>query len=284
MFTGGNLVDRDLRPEDAIEGLEQRRIASVRGNYEQMMVNTLVLDGGLLHSSGTSRTCNQCRGWWWYEAWFNQPFEKNHSSDWALERRCARWLNPLQDVWLLLTLKTPASRVGAVHTLELAVSCMQLKATIETLAESRADPENDHPYYATHDLPEETLWHRPTVERSDLRDTTVPEAIGNIALSMTGPTPGAETRWTRPNVLRIDIGLDSDKFSQLAIADIDNGSTILYQTSRIEPNLQRKSTLPLKRNTPCVLLRAVRKSALLKPHRYGHPSRNRKSPCSRPQP
>ena len=122
---------------------------------------------------------------------FDQAFESDDAKDRALERRCARWLDALQDVPFLRTIETPAGRVGIAHTLELTVSWTQLEATIEALAARGADAENVHPYYATRDLPEETLWRRPTVQRTHRDDTTLPEAIGDITLVLTGHTPGA---------------------------------------------------------------------------------------------
>ena len=236
LFGVGDLVDRGPRSENAIEWLEQRRIASVRGNHEQMMVNALVLDGGWLHASGASRTWNEFGGWWWYEDWFDQAFESDDARERALERRCARWLDALHNVPFLRTIETPAGRVGIAHTLELTVSWTELEATIQALAERGADAENAHPYYATRDLPEETLWRRPTVERTGRDDTALPEAIDDVALVLTGHTPGAGARWTRANVLCIDTGLDSDELAQLTIAEIDNGTAILHQFARIEVN------------------------------------------------
>ena len=236
LFGVGDLVDRGPRSENAIEWLEQRRIASVRGNHEQMMVNALVLDGGWLHASGPSRTWNEFGGWWWYEDWFDQAFESDDARERALERRCARWLDALHKVPFLRTIETPAGPVGIAHTLELTVSWTELEATIQALAERGADAENAHPYYATRDLPEETLWRRPTVERTGRDDTALPEAIDDVALVLTGHTPGAGARWTRANVLCIDTGLDSDELVQLTIAEIDNGTAILHQFARIEVN------------------------------------------------
>ena len=145
-------------------------------------------------------------------------------------------VDALPDVPFLRTIETPAGRVGIAHTLELTVSWTQLEATIEALAARGADAENVHPYYATRGLPEETLRRRPKVQRTDRDDRALSEAIGDIALVLTGHTPGASARWTRANVLCIDTGLDSDEFAQLTIAEIDNGTAILHQFPRIEPN------------------------------------------------
>ena len=74
------------------------------------------------------------------------------------------------------------------------------------------------------------------MQRTDRDDTALPEAIGDIALVLTGHTPGAGARWTRANVLCIDTGLDSDEFAQLTIAEIGSGTAILHQFPRIEAN------------------------------------------------
>ena len=74
------------------------------------------------------------------------------------------------------------------------------------------------------------------MERTGRDDTALPEAIDDVALVLTGHTPGAGARWTRANVLCIDTGLDSDELAQLTIAEIDNGTAILHQFARIEVN------------------------------------------------
>ena len=81
-----------------------------------------------------------------------------------------RCVDALHNVLLLRTIETPAGRGGNAHTLELMVSWTELEATIEALVARGADAENVHPYYAARDLPEETLWRRPKVQRMDPDD------------------------------------------------------------------------------------------------------------------
>lgn len=96
----------------------------------------------------------------------------------------------------------PTGRVGITHTLELTVSGTELEATIEALVVRGADAENVHSYYATRDLPEETPWRRPKVQRTDRDDTALPEAIADYSSSFATVEPeGRKDSRSEPSTL-----------------------------------------------------------------------------------
>ena len=92
----------------------------------------------------------------------------------------------------------PADRVGITHTLELTVSWTELEAPVVR----GADAENVQPYYATRDLPEETPWRRPKVQRTDRDDTALPEAIADYSSSFATVEPeGRKDSRSEPSTL-----------------------------------------------------------------------------------
>ena len=52
LFGIGDLIDRDPRSEAALGWITEGRIAAVRGNHEQLLVNTLAIEHGRLGTSG----------------------------------------------------------------------------------------------------------------------------------------------------------------------------------------------------------------------------------------
>ena len=66
LFSVGDLIDRGPRSADALDWLQEGRILAVRGNHEQWMVNSLVLEGGQPRKSGYGADWfGNGGGWFW---------------------------------------------------------------------------------------------------------------------------------------------------------------------------------------------------------------------------
>ena len=132
LFAVGDLVDRGPQSGAALEWLAADRIAAVRGNHDQAMVDALLLDHGKRYPSGHSELWAQIGGQWWYDL--------PDDSEEAIAQRRQQWLTALRRVPFARTLETfNGQRIGIVHTLELANDWSSLEATLKDLAHEARD-------------------------------------------------------------------------------------------------------------------------------------------------
>lgn len=100
-FTLGDLIDRGPRSADALGWLEQGGFArAVRGNHEQMMANTLLMDRPFSKwKSGPSALCQMNHADWWYD-----------TDEAERERATRRWPAPADRGTLARCARDPAVR------------------------------------------------------------------------------------------------------------------------------------------------------------------------------
>ena len=241
LFSVGDLIDRGPRSHDALGWIEQQRIAAVRGNHEQMMMEALALEGGALHKSGAgAHWRDNGGGWWWgwsgkFADEHGMPLGPKHGPD-HNERR-ERWLETLAKMPVARTIETGEGDVGIVHTLShyhrsWTAICHDLDAGSAEQRERHRQGRS-----MTTGPPVGLLWGRPDVEREERGAGDLPEAIEDVTLVVTGHTPGAAPRWTRRNALCIDTGvhIHHDGYGHLTIAEIGTAEPTLHRFRRRDP-------------------------------------------------
>ena len=230
LFSVGDLIDRGPGSGAAVEWLEGKRIAAVRGNHDQSMVDALALDRGRLRMSGRSGLWTEIGGRWWYDG--IDGFDSEH----ALSERCRRWLTAFRRVPFLRTIETDAGRVGIVHTFGFTNDWPGLEVRIRSLWQKVRDGAGwEDTWDDNRALHHETLWARPAIECEEREDEGLPRPVTGIALVLIGHTPAARPRWTRHNVLCIDTGVHVPEFGHLTIAEVQTGTARLHRFARVEP-------------------------------------------------
>ena len=225
LFSVGDLVDRGPRPEAALEWLVEGRIAAVRGNHEQMMIDTLTTMGGRLSKSGPARMWADNGGTWWWDLEEQDTTGRTRRGR-DHHRRLEQWVKALRDVPYLRTVETARGRVGIVHTT--AHYHSQWGQIVEMVQALAARDTEMRERFAIHggDPPNSILWARPQIERGRRDADDLPEALGGIALVLTGHTPGPTPRWTCRNVLCIDTGVHVEGYGHLTVAEVQEGLTL----------------------------------------------------------
>ena len=177
LFSVGDLIDCGPRSEDTIEWLEQKRIASVRGNHEQMMVKALVCDRGWRRKSGPTTQWTYNGGNWWFGEW-RSNFDTHEALEQAVREQCERWLAALRRVPFARSIQTSEGTIGIVHTLELHTDWDQLCEGLNRNAEdvrtefvAAVNPSR---------LPNWILSLRPEVERTTRDAPDLPDAITGV--------------------------------------------------------------------------------------------------------
>ena len=235
LFSVGDLIDHGPRSEAALEWIRDAKIASVRGNHEQLMIDTLALERGELHKSGRSRQWLDCGADWWFgfdgvdEAGWPKWHDTDHN-----ERR-AEWLAALHTVPYARSIETAAGTVGIVHTMpDYYQDWDRLREDLYRQAEEAK--EHDARFVTGAQTPIGILWQRPDVEteRRDAPELCAPMA--GITLALIGHTPEPSPRWNRRNVLCIDTGvhIDADGYGHLTIAEVQTGQPRLHRFERVE--------------------------------------------------
>lgn len=225
LFSVGDLVDRGPRSEATLEWLTEGRIAAVRGNHEQMMIDTLTTVGGRLTKSGPAGMWADNGGAWWW------GLEGEHKTGRIKRgqihhRRLEQWVKALREVPYLRTVETARGRVGIVHTI--AHYHSQWGQIVEMVRALAARDTEMRERFAIHggDPPNSILWARPEIERGRRDADDLPEALGGIALVLTGHTPGPTPRWICRNVLCIDTGVHVEEYGHLTVAEVQDGLTL----------------------------------------------------------
>ena len=235
LFSVGDLIDRGPRSEAALDWLSMGRIAAVRGNHEQMMIDTLDTAKGRLTKSPPARAwLDNGGGWWW--GWSGEDDrDRDLDAEQANQARREQWLHALREVPYARTIETAQGSVGIVHTTaSYHQRWEQIVRTIEDLAvqnremQARFDGGWGHP-------PDGILWSRPEIERGRRDADDLPQAIAGIDLVLIGHTPGPAPRWTRANVLCIDTGVHVADYGHLTVAEIQTGTAKLHRVGRVTP-------------------------------------------------
>ena len=231
LFSVGDLVDRGPRSHAALEWITADRIAPVRGNHEQLMIEALTHHRGRLRKNGASQRWEAIGGAWWYRSW------ERAQSRWGFEENlaeaCERWLVALRQVPFLRTIETGAGRVGIVHTLSGTDDWTALETALEALA-SEAREQQPHSFPVLPETVNAMLWGRPEIEREHRNAKDLPPAMHGIDLVVTGHTPRGQPRWTRRNVLCIDTGVFVPAYGHLTIGEIHTGTPRLHRFATVE--------------------------------------------------
>ena len=238
LFSVGDLIDRGPRSPDALEWIEEGRIAAVRGNHEQMMVEALSRERGQLRMSGAgARWSDNGGGWWW--GW-SGVFADEHGMPLGPERgpdhneHRERWLDALATIPMLRTIQTPEGNVGVVHTLGVwHRDWDEICEVLRTGAEHDLEDRKLETYWGRG--PDSgLLWGRPDVEHEDRQAQDLPAAIANVDLVIIGHTPDLHARWTRKNVLCIDTGvhIHHEGYGHLTVAEVSSAEPRLHRFRR----------------------------------------------------
>ena len=196
------------------------------------MIDTLTTLGGKLMKSGPARVwADNGGGWWWgLEAEDGTGRTRRGQSH---HGRLEQWVEALRDVPYLRTVETARGRVGIVHTI--AHYHSQWQQIVEMVRAFAARDTEMRERFEIHggDPPDSILWSRPQIERGRRDAGDLPDALGGIALVLTGHTPGSTPRWTCGNVLCIDTGVHIAEYGHLTVAEVQNGLT-LHRVARTE--------------------------------------------------
>ena len=220
LYSVGDLIDRGPRSADALGWITKNKIRAVRGNHEQMMVNTLVLGPGGLTKSGPNGLWADKGGMWWWRL-----------SEEA--RRAERWRRALRTVPFMRTVETEGEPVGIVHTT--AHYHHDWQVLVDGMVRAAAWEEEP---WARHrggtNTPTEILWSRPEIERACRDADGLPPAMGAIGLVVSGHTPDLHPRWTSRNQVCIDTGVHVDAHGHLTVAEVQTGAPVLHCFARVE--------------------------------------------------
>lgn len=226
LFSVGDLIDRGPRSADALEWLQQERILAVRGNHEDWMVNTIVLESGHLRKSGHGYDwLASGGGWFWGLVEDGDGHIVGHDDVEHWDRR-KDWLAALRTMPLMRTVETTAGTVGIAHTVphwrpswsDLEKELRELHA-LATKNLDRFDR-----------VPIDTLWPRPETVSIDRNAADLPPAIAGIELVLVGHCSLYKPQWLRSNVLCIDTGACAAD-GHLTVAEIQSGQAELHSFS-----------------------------------------------------
>ena len=224
LFTLGDIIDRGPRSADAREWLERGRFAgSVRGNHEQMMIDTLLMHGPFTPwETGPAALWRESGADWWYES-DEADRERAPSDDGPPSPFVERWLDALTEMPYVATIEYGERRVGLVHSpgaTDTSAQWSHLCEWTETVCAQSASPGMGIDSQAAY-----RLLVRAPLELSERRDDPkLGEAVRDVDLVLTGHMPGLWPRWARPNVLCIDTGCcHYEEFGHLTIAEVQDG-------------------------------------------------------------
>ena len=229
LFTVGDLIDRGPRSADTLAWLETGRFAgSVRGNHEQMMVNTIIADEAIsFDEAGPGALWSQNGGDWWYDS--EEVRNGEGAPHWTLPDR---WLGALRTMPYLVRIEYPSRSVGLVH----APGATDFWHHWDRMAEWTERVCADEVFKRTsrgrvlqHDL----LWKPARSHATTENDPKLERALEGVDLVISGHTPTLWPTWTRRNVVCIDTGVHYEELGHLTIAEIQDGLT-LHRFARTE--------------------------------------------------
>ena len=224
-------MDYGQRSEDALEWIESRFTATVRGNHEQSMLDWLLADGRVrMHSYAANWSPATGSGWW-----------HQRKRD---RREKERWVAALGGLPFAATVHTANGRIGLIHAqgpnrnppflavLTGKASPPQTALDWDELGEQlgkSGSAGSETLNLAAHG----TLWERPDVWRST-PEQTLPPGFAGIDLVLTGHNAAATPGWTAQKTLCIDTGVHIEAFGHLTVAEIQSGEPRLDEFARID--------------------------------------------------
>ena len=212
LFSVGDLVDHGVRSEEALEWMQSRFTAVVRGNHEQMMLDWLWFGARMSNPGGAWRSH-------WASWWFPMSRSRETRIAWAR----AMWALPFA-----ATVRTEGGPVGLVHG-AVNETWSDWTALCAALEHSK---DVDNPTFAN-DAAHRALWNRPAERHPTPGETTRPE-FGGVRAMIHGHDPGPAPGWTAPNTLCIDTGVHWEELGHLTVAEIQTGHPELHRFARTQ--------------------------------------------------
>ena len=234
LFSLGDLVDYGARSGEALDWMQTRITATVRGNHEDMMRDYLKI-GSRLHNEGGS----------WRRHWASDRFPAAGTSE--AEQRDA-WLPVLEALPFTLTIAIPGGgRVGLVHGYPVFSSATDDDEWDEF---REAVTEDEQVAWSL-------LWQRPTERRASQNDPELPPGIAGVDYVLHGHDPGPEPGWTARRVLCVDTGVHVPGLGHLTLAELRPGAPVLHSYQCIDDFLP-DGTSPTRSAATDALARRLR--------------------------
>ena len=231
LFALGDLIDYGQRSEDALEWIESRLTATVRGNHEQSMIDWLLADGRVRMHSDASNWRRATGSGWWHQ----RERSRNEKQ---------RWLSTLLTLPFAATVHTATGRIGLIHAqgpnrtppllarlmgrATPAKTALDWDEFCEQLAESGPAGSETLNLAAL-----DTLWQRPSVWRAE-PGQTLPPGFTGVDIVLTGHSPAPTPGWTADGVLCIDTGVHVEEYGHLTVAEVHSGEPCLHRFARID--------------------------------------------------
>ena len=231
LFALGDLIDYGQRSEDALEWIESRFTATVRGNHEQSMLDWLLADGHVRMNSYALNWRETTGSGWWYT--HERPRHERQ-----------RWLAALLTLPFAATLHTASGRIGLIHAqgpnrnppllaklmgrASPPATALDWDEFCEQLAQSGPAGSETLNLAAL-----DTLWHRPRVWRATPQQELAPGFAG-VDMVLTGHSPAPTAGWTAHRVLCIDTGVHIEEYGHLTVAEIQSSEPCLHRFARID--------------------------------------------------
>ena len=219
-FSLGDLIDYGTRSEDALEWMQSRFTATVRGNHEHMMLEWL-WEGSRMHNSAFVWRSH------WASWWF--PMSRPR------EQRLA-WFEALQRLPFAATVHTRGgARVGLMHGWGESGVAEGIDWD-EECASLEERWEYDRPTALPGDA-YSIMWSRPKV-RQRRPTENLPIGMKGMELVLHGHDPGPEPGWTARRTLCIDTGVHWPELGHLTVAEIHTGEPKLHRFQRVDSLLE----------------------------------------------
>ena len=230
LFSLGDLIDYGPRSGEAVDWVNTRFAATVRGNHESMMLNYLQI-GARMHEEGGA----------WYLHWSSKWFP----SGWENRRGRAmtgtpevetRWRTALEGLPFTATVQLAGgARVGLIH--------------------SRGPVAPDHDWHwdrlCTRIARDQhsawaAMWTRAKVRRPSADDPEPPPGVVGIDYACHGHDPGPEPGWSARRMLCLDTGVHVPELGHLTVAELKPGTPKLHRFTRVDtlPEAPRDQNLP----------------------------------------
>ena len=211
LFSVGDLIDHGTGSEAALEWMQSRFTAVVRGNHEQMMLEWLWHGARFRSDAAAWRT-----HWssWWFPS--SQPREAR-----------VAWARALCALPLAATIETAGGPVGLVHG---AVTGEHWGRWRDLVATLEASGREDNPTHVDASALG-ALWERATERHRTPGETNRP-GLDGVALTIHGHDPGPTAGWTARTTLCIDTGVHWPELGHLTVAEIQAGKPALHRFAR----------------------------------------------------
>ena len=213
LISVGDLIDHGTRSTEALEWIQRRFTAVIRGNHEQMMLEWL-WSGARLHTEAAVWRTHWSS--WWFP--MTNPYEVRKA-----------WFEALAQLPFAATLHTERGRIGVVHGQAYDGPGMDWDTLCRRIAQRPRGQDSvtpgDYAYAA--------LWARPKVRR-ETPDETLPAGVTDLALLLHGHDAGPIPVWTARRALCIDTGVHWEQLGHLTVAEVQAGEPVLHRFARVD--------------------------------------------------